>query len=185
MVFNPLGINSFIKNTTLSKITERGTHFDYFGIDFEKCLDAVYKEQEIEKKVDVLNSYFTSKIENFQNDIIEKSLELIHSSDEKINVKYISEKLSIHRRTLLREFNKHLCCGVKTYIDVVKFRKAFTWYQTSDIKPNISSLSYDFNYFDQSEFVKHFKKITKSNPTKLLKEIKHLGNEDTYWKVIN
>jgi hypothetical protein len=38
------------------------------------------------------------------------------------------------------------------------------------------------NYYDQSDFNRQFKSITKEQPKNLLRNITHIGNEDTYWK---
>lgn len=183
IVYHPLGINNLVKDVSLSEIIKNGFDFKYFGEDFERCLDLVYKEDNIQKKAKLLDAFFISKIQLFENDVVKKSIAFIHSKNEKLSVQYVADSLGIHRRTLLREFNKHLCCSVKTYIDTVQFRKAFTAYQKAENKPKLTLLSHDFNYFDQSELVKHFKKLTNNNPTQLFKQINHLGNEDTFWQI--
>lgn len=185
IAFNPLGINNFIKGNLSSKITKDSFQFNYFGKDFENCLDSVYNETEIDKKAKLLDSFFVSKLQLFESTLIKQAIELIHSKNEKLTVQYIAERLGTNRRTLLREFNKHLCCSVKMYIDTVQFRRAFNAYQLAENKPKLTQLTYDFNYFDQSEFVKHFKKITKSKPSHILKSVTHLGTEDTYWQIKN
>jgi YesN/AraC family two-component response regulator len=73
---------------------------------------------------------------------------------------------------------------VKEYLDIVRFRKALNMYQTIEKKPLLTSIALENGYYDQSEFIKHFKKVTGYNPKKLFKNIQHLGNEDTFWTLI-
>jgi AraC-like DNA-binding protein len=48
----------------------------------------------------------------------------------------------------------------------------------------LTDLAYQFNYYDQSDFINQFRKITGINPKNLFKKVKHFGNENLFWKKI-
>ncbi|MEM6684795.1 MAG: AraC family transcriptional regulator [Bacteroidota bacterium] len=185
IVFNPLGIQYFLQEEALSTILQDDLHFHHFGRHFTACLDQVYAATAIDEKVKLLDTFFNANIQSFTNELLQQAIARIHADDIKYTVQTLADTLGVHRRKLLRVFQKHLCCSVKVYLDTVQFRKAFTTYQLAESKPSLTSLSYNNNYFDQSELIKHFKKLTKNNPSKLFKNVVHLGDEDTFWQVNN
>lgn len=185
VVFNPLGINNFIEGHLSIHSTDPNLHFKYFGNGLIKCLDLVYKELDLKEKVNLLDTFFKSQFQFFNEPIIINSIKFIHSNNKKLTVQLLANELKTNRKRVLREFNKHLCCSVKQYIDIVQFRRALTKYQLAKSKPKLTTLSHESNYFDQSEFIRHFKKFTKNSPRFALKEISHFGNEDTFWQIID
>lgn len=184
IVFQPLGINHFLKEN-LVKLKGQGTEFafNYFAVSMKPFLDEIYTIEQIEKKVELLDAYFESQYIGFKEPRLEKAVELLLNTDEKYTVKGLAEILDLSRKTLLRLFQKHLCCSVKEYINVIQFRKALLTYQLAQEKPLLTSLAYDIGYYDQSEFINHFKKITGFNPSKILGNIQKLGDEDTFWTI--
>mgnify|MGYP001481976467 CR=1 FL=1 len=50
--------------------------------------------------------------------------------------------------------------------------------QSSDV--NLTAISADY-YYDQSDFIKQFKKLTQLSPKKFMTAVTKLGDEDTFW----
>lgn len=182
IVFQPLGLNHFIrKNLVQLQKKESDVRFNYFKTSMQPFLDDIYSLENISSKVTLLDTYFERQYVGFEDERMKKAIDFLLSADKKYTVKVLAEQLEMNRKTLLRLFQKHLCCSVKDYINVVQFRKALLSYQLAENKPLLTSLAYDTGYYDQSEFINHFKKITGFNPTKVLSNIQKLGNEDTFW----
>ena len=181
IVFQPLGFNNFLAESLTSVITEDPkSNFNYFGNDFASILDQVYKTTNFDKKVNLLDSFFMQKVLPFQENRLIKAVDLMFTGE--LNVLEISEALNINRKTLLRIFKKHLNCSPKEFSNLVKFRKAINTYQ--EHKPALTDLAYQNDYYDQSDFIKHFKKVTGFNPKKFFGNLSHLGTEDTFWTVL-
>jgi len=132
-------------------------------------------------KVKLLDGYFESQLVGFEEDRLEKAIDCLVNSSEKYTVEKLATEVAVSRKTLLRLFTKHLNCSVKDYIHIVQFRKAVETYQASQKKLQLGEVAHRNNYYDQSDFIKRFKKITGFNPKRFFKDIKHLGNEDTFW----
>lgn len=182
VVFQPLGLNHFI-DCPLSSVAQQPLNltFNYFKGSIPPYLDRIYATDDFDKKVHLLDEYFHSIYIGFQDEILEQAIELLLKKDDKYTVNELSEALNVSRRTLLRIFRKHLNCSVKDYINVIQFRKALEIYQESPHKPSLTRVALDSDYYDQSEFIKHFTKLTGFNPKNFFKRVVKYGSEKTYW----
>lgn len=182
IVFQELGINHFIdpplcemNNDSIDK------SFPYFEDSIINVLEELYTTENIDEKISLLDSYFVSKLQEFDEPVLTSVVEYIISSNHKVSVLELSEKFNINKKTLLRLFKKHLCCSVKEYIDIVHFRKALNLYLENETSLNFTNTALETDYYDQSQFINHFKKLTGINPKSFFNSIDHVGEEDTYW----
>lgn len=182
IVFHPLGINNFISEPLSTIVTEDPKpDFDYFGNELNKTLEQVYALSNPKDKVYELDRFFEARIQPFKDQRLLKAIDLMF--DRQLGVSEISETLNISRKTLQRLFKKHLNCAPKEFSNLIKFRKAIDIYQKQ--KPALTDLAYQNDYYDQSDFIKHFKKVTGFNPKQFFGSLSHLGSEDTFWTVLN
>lgn len=184
IVFQELGINHFIK-VPLSSINNHpiDKSFDYFGEDFNRLFESVYNEKSIDVKVKLMDDFFISKQIDFQENKLTECVEKIINSDKKINVIELSNLCNIHTKTVLRMFKKHLCCTTKDYIDIVQFRRTLNDYILVNQNLSLTKTAFDNQYYDQAQFINHVKKLTGKNPKSFFKNVKHLGEEDTFWTI--
>lgn len=181
IVFNPLGINHFLEQPLQETLTSDIGVFSNFGDEFNSILKQVYLENQVEKKVALLDSFFEKKLCSFEEPILKKAIGEIIISNGGIKVSELSEKLNVNRKTLLRLFYKHTLMSVEEYRKMVMFRQAFNYFQQNKGTTNLTEVALFSMYYDQAHFIKHFKSITKETPNTLLSKVSHLGFEDTYW----
>lgn len=180
--FNPLGINFFIDKPLLEIVSqESDLNFNFFKSTITEVLPRIFDEIDYDRKVEMLDAYFLSQFKGFNDELLIKILGLIIKTDKKLKVYEVANKFSISEKTLNRKFKLHLNCTVKQYIDVCQFRKSFNHYINEEMKTKLTDLTYTFDYYDQSEFINQFKKITGINPKKLFSSIKRFGNEEVFW----
>lgn len=182
IVFHELGINHFI-DEDLNKLSSDPIEksFSYFGDDLKQQCDAIYNKSDIDEKVDLLDAFFVNRYIGFDETLVKQCVkEIIHSS-EKQTVSNLAEKFQVSRKTLLRTFQKHLCCSVKEYIDVVQFRNVLYDYLLQKKDDSLTGVALDNDYYDQSQFINHFKKFSGINPTKFFKHVEHVGQEALFW----
>ncbi len=181
IVFQELGINHFIEDT-LCNITQDTVDksFNYYGNEFTAICELVYAATTITEKVTILDDFFESKYNAFQEEALIRCIALILDS-KKITVQELAETTQLHRKTILRLFKKHLCCSTKEFIDIVQFRKALNDYLLSNKDASFTTVALDNEYYDQAQFIQHFKKLTGINPKAFFKDVVHLGSEDTFW----
>lgn len=181
IVFQPLGINNFMKLPFGDVVSENPIKdFDYFGNSFEVALKKVYDTNDVDEKVAVLDAFFKNELNPLAEARIIKAVNYLFEED--LTIQELSEKLQLSRKTVLRLFRKHLNCSPKEFSSLVKFRKAIEIYQKGN--SNLTELAHANKYYDQSDFIKHFKKATGFNPKKFFSGISHLGTEDTFWTLL-
>jgi len=182
IVFHPLGINQFIE-TDLVKIynLDNAQSFTYYGDEFITLLQRVFETDSLQVKQHLLEDYFLAKLVPFNQPVLTRAIDLMFESQSVLKIEEISEVLKVNRKQLLRMFQKHLCCSPEAYRKMIRFRNAFNELQTEKDR-KITDICLFHNYYDQSDFNRQFKSITQEQPKSLLKNITHVGNEDTYWK---
>lgn len=182
IAFEPLGINSFVKNTIKDIISKEDNFiFSEFDPEIDIILDKVYFENDYDRKVEILDDFFVSKINDFKCNLTEKAINLIVNNNQKYKVSELSEILNISSKTLNRKFKNHLNSSVKDFIEIAHFRKTFNHYLNNNQNNKLTDLAYQFNYYDQSDFINQFRKITGINPKNLFKKVEHFGNENLFW----
>lgn len=181
IVFNPLGLNHFIKDS-LSNFFDRSINkFDCFGVDFIKVLEKIYAEADAEKRAGLLDDFFTQNFLGFDEPVVKKAVQEILNSNGSVKVEELSEQLNINRKTLLRLFKKHLCCSVEEYKKLVMFRNALNYSQQAGEDTSLTDVALYSLYYDQAHYIKHFKSVTMQSPKALLSKLTKLGSQETYW----
>ena len=181
IVFNPLAINHFIDKPLNEIYDFEHLTFDHFGKEFEEVLYKIYATNHVEEKRTILDNFFIKKIIGFEPKFLLDCVNDIIKSNGTVKVETLSERYSIHRKSLLRLFQKHFCCTLETYKKMVKFRNTLNYTQTQENTNTLTEVSLYNHYYDQADFNKQFKTITKFTPKELLSKISKIGNEDTYW----
>lgn len=181
IAFEAGGINHFM-NHDLSKHYNSDNHsFNYFGTEFEILLKKIYSFNSNEEKRDELDRFFESKLIEFKEITLMKIMTDIIESNGTIKIDELSIKYSIHRKTILRLFQKHFCCSPEIYKKMVKFRKTLNFTQNQNTLDNLTEIALFNSYYDQADFNKQFKAFTNSTPKELLGKIEKVGTMDTYW----
>lgn len=182
IVFEPLGLNHFV-SAPLSELTSMGLNlnFNYFNTSLLPILNKLFDINEIEDRVTLLDIYFKSQFKGLSEKRISASIDLMFNKSDKYSVQEIADSLGVNRKTLLRLFRKHLNCSVQDYNSLIQFRKAIETYQKSSKKPLLTELSCDFNFYDQSDFINHFRKVTNFNPKKFFDKLIEFGDHEIFW----
>jgi AraC-like DNA-binding protein len=184
VVFQPIGLNHFLEKPLSEYVTKPITlQFNYFKDSMQSVLDEVYETKDLTKKVELLDAYFLSKYQGFNEKKLEEAIELLFAQDGKYTVEELAQELNIHRKKLLRMFKKHQNSSVIDYIKLVQFRNAIDSFQNKTQKSSLTNLAYGTSYYDQSDFINHFKKLTGFNPKSFFKSISNIGNQGTYWTI--
>lgn len=185
IVFKPLGINHFLPTSFTQAISPfSDIRIPYFETAMLETCHEIYQKKHAEEKVKYLEKFFVDNFYGFQEDRIVNAVNLIRTAKENISVGDVCLSLNMNRKTVLRLFREHLNCTIKEYIDIVQFRNALNLYKSIDTKPQLTQIAYESGYYDQSEFIKHFKKVTGYNPKKVFQDLDHLGTEGTFWTTL-
>ncbi len=177
IVFSPFGVNQFLKGSSLLAFDST---FSFFG---EEEIEQLFRTVNIEKLVTLIDHLLTNKYAKVENLYIEKALDLLGDNVNDISIDLIAEnKLGISRKHLNRLFRKYLNISPQKYRSIVRFRELMSNKLSRNNDQNLSDLSHQANYTDQSHFIKACKLLTGVTPAKFFNDGKIIGNEDTFWK---
>ena len=175
--FFPLAIYNFLNFDTFSGI-ENGI----FQIENHSEFNKISAIESMEGRIDALERFFKDSYKNKPLDKLSLILQLIHDSKGKIKMNELEELVNLSRRTILRQFKKYLHCSFEDYKNTVRFRLAIDNFSNETGKT--SNLIADIAYYDQADFINHFKALAGESPKKLLKHI--INNPETtkyFWKL--
>lgn len=180
IVFKPTGINFFCDKSFDVIVSNGFNYFPYWDeriIELEELLYC-YDTSEITKKLDaILLSFYRP----FKNDILFETLSLLHDNYADYTVSKLEETLKVNRKTLLRQFKKHIGFSVTDYRRVLRFRDVIDRHSAMD--ENLTRLAYETCFSDQSHFIKDVRKLTGDNPKKLFKEAGYVKGTSVFLKV--
>jgi AraC-like DNA-binding protein len=184
VVFQPLGLNHFVSAPLAKLISgEINIDFNYFKDSISPVLDRIFTTKDESAKVELLDQYFLNQITELKELRLPEIIAFLFETVEKISVRELCDVFNINRKTLLRLFKKHLNCSPKDYLTLIQFRRAVESYQNSSHKPSLTRLALDLDYYDQSDFIHRFTKITGVNPKRLFTNIEKYGVHSTYWTI--
>ena len=182
IVFKPLGINHFIETELYTISKETYSPFTYFKGELAELCVNIYKEED-SYKVKALDDFFIGKLISFENRRVSDSLKLIHKYKAKIKASEIASELEVSRKTIYREFRKHLCSSIEEYKAIYRFRLALNYYHSGKA-PIFTDVVYENNFYDQPSFSNYFKKITGYTPRTFFNNLSKLSDNDIYWTLL-
>ncbi|RZJ70452.1 MAG: AraC family transcriptional regulator [Flavobacterium sp.] len=180
IVFNPLGLNQFIREPFSDLFSENISGFNYYGDAFHSLAATVFNLKDADEKTAQLDTFFRERYIGFDEPVVKNAVKELLNSNGSIKVDELSEMLEVNRKTLLRLFRKHLCCSVEEYKKLVMFRNALNYSQQTE-GSSLTDVALYSLYYDQAHYIKHFKSITGQSPKSLLSRLTQLGNHEVYW----
>ncbi|WP_316803246.1 AraC family transcriptional regulator [Pedobacter nototheniae] len=179
IVFEPFGINQFLKPATKIAVSLSSPFFQLFEDDF---IIQLFKTEDVSVIATLLDQQLLTLLKPVENVYLEKTLQLFHQEENELNIDEIAEhKLGISRKHLSRLFNQYLGVSPQKYKSIVRFRQLMTHKLSLAGKNNYTTLSHQAHYTDQSHFIKACKQLTGLTPMQFFNNGEIVGSEDTFW----
>ena len=179
IVFKPMGINRFIQDNYQSIASNFSQELPnsvwrHFG---EELFSG---ENDFSKLESFLVSQFSEKQELIA---IEESLKLLEKGNEQTTISAIATKVGLTLKTFQRHFNKHMGCSPIEYRRICRFRNSLTSKLNSSELKNLTDITYEEGYYDQSYFIKEFRKLTNHNPKDFFKSTSKVDGDKIVWEL--
>ncbi|MFM2386202.1 MAG: hypothetical protein RL660_959 [Bacteroidota bacterium] len=179
IVFKPLGLNRFFKDNYLSMAPNysqelRNDAWSQFGESLFSSEDEIGKIESF-----LLYQFW----DNQELSIIEKSLALLENSNEQISIPDIAIKVGLNLKTFQRHFQKHIGCSPVEYRRICRFRSSLSNKLNNTEIKNLTDLTYEEGYYDQSYLIKEFRKITNHNPKDFFKSTSKVDGDKIIWEI--
>lgn len=182
VVFKPLGVNHFIRKP-LGKIIQGSftKQFDPFDKSIFPAAKQVFSVKSAAQKVHALDQFFTDTFVGFEEHRLLDAIQMMNQYNGSMKLETIAETLNSNRKTVNRLFQKHLNCSWRDYNRLIKFRKAIDLCATQLDKHTLTELSLLSNYYDQSDFIKHFQGLTGFSPKHFFRSVTNFSDFGTFW----
>ncbi len=179
IVFKPLGLNRFFKDNYLSLAPKFSQELknDAWG-QFGKSLFSS------DDDISIIESFLISQFwDNQVVSNIENSLTLLENSNEQISISDIAIKVGLNLKTFQRHFHKHMGCSPVDYRRICRFRSSLTNKLNNTQLKNLTEITYEEGYYDQSYLIREFRKITNHNPKDFFKSASKVDGDKIIWEI--
>ena len=129
------------------------------------------------ERVRLLNNFLlqqTSKSKG-PDAVIIQAVKLIVQYEGVMTVELLLQTLFVTERTLERKFKQTVGITPKRFIEIVRLNASAKRMQRMNEKQSLAGVAYDSGYFDQSHFIKDFRKFTGFTPQQYHEQVHPLA----------
>lgn len=181
VVFRPLGLNNFFENDLIEIAPSFSQELkDKKWVEFSQGL---LNEKDDTKKIELLDDFLIKNIVDFKNKGLYETIKYLEDYESNYSIEKIAALSGLSLKTFQRNFKKHLTCSPIEYKRISRFRHSLENKLISEEIKTLTSISNDSNYYDQSYFIREFKKLTHLNPKQFFKCISELNEKKIIWRL--
>lgn len=158
--FKPLGIYHFF-DADESTALQENIHFS----DFKEMMNVVLKEFCRTKQIEMLENYWLSK---FREKNLALPYAILADFETELNIEEIAAKNAITRQYVNKISKRYLAKPASEFRKIQRFRKVLISNKNSR---NLTELSYEHLFYDQSHLIKDFKELTRISPGKFFEHV--------------
>jgi len=179
IVFKPLGINQFLREEISIHQRICSPAFHFFEDAFVRRLFQTNNFKEI---ASLLENQLLQLFNPCENAYLSKAIQVLSSAAHEVSIDELAEvKLGISRKHLNRLFKQYIGVSAQKYRSIVRFRQLMNHKLHQNEPQNLTSLSHQVHYTDQSHFIKVCKQLTGLTPSQFFKAGEMIGSEDIFW----
>lgn len=162
--FKPAAINHFIEKAHILFQQKNAINFNPFPDFFDQMKKNLeLKDQKLQ--IELLEQYWVSKFNQKDQQLIES---ILLDMESELKIAEIASKYNISRQHLNTLFTKTVGKPCSEYRKIYRFRNAI---EKKKHAKNLTQLTYDNLFYDQSHMIKDFKGLTKVSPHSFFKKI--------------
>lgn len=173
--FSPLGAYRFF-NFNLQEIQNQILSLsDLIGTIGKHLIGQINDAEPAHQKISLLQQFLIDQLTiNPQDQIFDYCIDKITDSKGRITIKELEKKTGYTSRWLNMKFNDKLGVSPKNLCSIIRFKQYYEAFITGRERSFFRNDFYDY-YYDQSHFIKDFKRFTGLAPTRFEKQTNHFG----------
>ncbi|MDR6462157.1 helix-turn-helix domain-containing protein [Chryseobacterium sediminis] len=158
--FKPLGIYHFF-NADKSEDLEQ----EILLSDFTDIMGTVLKESDRRIQIEILENYCLSK---FRQRDLHMAYTILNDFETELSIEEIAAKNKITRQYVNKISQRYLAKPASEFRKIQRFRNVLISNKKSR---NLTELSYEHLFYDQSHLIKDFKELTRISPGKFFENV--------------
>jgi AraC-like DNA-binding protein len=175
--FNPLGAYRLFHLSYAEIKNQIVAMADLIGNDVEELQSQLAEAGSLNLKLQLLQNFLIKRLEGAAPDpIYDYCINRIADAKGLIRVAQLEKETGYSARWLHRKFLEHLGTGPKNLSEIVRFKQFYQAYSTGLGLHSLKDHFYDY-YYDQSHFLRAFKRFTGTTPTELQNSINELATK--------
>lgn len=180
LCFRPLGLNYFLNGPLKQYYQETAAPFEPF-VDFKEVMDLILREPDETILLEQIEDYWLSRLQQKSFSLLENAINSL-KSEEEISIQQIADEAGVSRQHLFRLFETHLCKTPSNFRKIHRFRKTLA-NRIDSMKrgENLTSLTYESLFYDQSHLIRDFKSFTGMSPKKFFELNRAFDNGLINW----
>jgi len=174
--FHPWGLRDFARVPS-SEINGLVTLEELFGNKVHELQERILNSRNSDNAVKIIESYFLRQLPGIAEPdrIVSDAASRIFRSHGSIGMNNLVSRYDISHRRLEQRFCDVIGVSPKFYARLVRFKHALRRISSaSDL--NLTDISIDCGYYDQSHFIRDFKSFTGTSPKRYLRENRELND---------
>ena len=172
VVFKPQGLRMLL-NADPTALNDGSAGLSEFSREHlgEQLLNARSDRERVAR----LSSFLRARVDGAgaEDLLVTESLVLIRADIHSIRVPQLLKRLHVSERQLERRFLRAIGVSPHQYIRILRFREAMQSIKAKQFE-RLSDVAYDFNYVDQSHFIRDIKAFSGYTPKRLVQTV-HAG----------
>lgn len=175
--FNPLGAYRLFHLSYAEVKNQIVEMANLIGNSAKELQSRLAEASALDLKLQLLQNFLIKRLEKTAPDpIYDYCINRIVDSKGLISVAELEKKTGYSSRWLHRKFSEHLGTGPKNLSEIVRFKQFYQAYSTGLKPQNLKEYIYHY-YYDQSHFLRAFKRFTGFNPTDLQNSLNELATK--------
>jgi AraC-like DNA-binding protein len=179
VVFQPNGINQLLGITSSELRDTIITIDDIFGLEGIELQEKLSEQSTIQERLSLLNHFFKTleAKKPLSNQLIATaSLDFIFKSKGQFSLKQLVDYTGYTERHIERKFTECVGLNPKKFGNIVKIHGFLKLLKNKSEDTNLTTISYDAGFSDQSHLIREFKKHTGMTPREYLYNAGKLTN---------
>ncbi len=168
IIFQPYAIGSFL-HIPPHELLQHSFNLNDANKIFESLEDKICNANDTNERIKVFDEFLIKRInmpKNYHFNIIKDSVEIFETSVNNQSIKQIAGKYSLSERQFERIFKDYVGLPPKSFSEIMRFKRAFFSLQGNH---NLTNITYTSGYYDQSHFIRTFKKLSGYTPGEFIK----------------
>jgi AraC-like DNA-binding protein len=178
--FNPLGAYRLFHLSYTEVKNQIVNMTDLIGKSADELRLRLAEAGTMNIKLQQLQSFLIKQLEKSAPDpIYDFCINRISYTKGLISVKQLEKETCYSSRWLHRKFSEHLGTGPKNLAEIIRFKQFYEVYLSGFKSESLKDQTYHFYhyYYDQSHFLRAFKRFTGSTPTDFVNSINELATK--------
>lgn len=149
---------------------------DLLGNTAMELRNKVGEASTLNLKLQILQNYLINRLAAGAEDpIYDHCIKRINAAKGMISVSRLEKETGYSSRWLNCKFTEHLGTSPKNFAEIVRFKQVYQAFSSGEVADHRKGLIYDY-YYDQSHFLRAFKRFTGSTPSELRNSVNELAD---------